>query len=1336
MSLRESMSSNFWARFVAIIAILLLVASGSVAQTGTTSLHGTVTDQTRSAIIGAKVTIINAQQGVERSASTESGGEFDFVGLTPGSYTLVVEMPNFRKYEQKNVQLLVNTPSTANVVLEVGSASQTVEVSAQAAALNTTDATIGNAFGENQVKNLPLEGRNVPDLLSLQAGVAYTGNRSDVDRDLDTRSGAVNGARSDQSNISLDGVDVNDQIKGSAFTSVLPVTLDSVQEFRVTTTNSNADAGRSSGAQVSLVTKSGTNTFHGSLYEYNRNTATSANDYFVKLAQLQSGEPNTAPKLIRNIFGGSVGGPIKKDRLFFFVNYEAARQREESSVTRIVPSDLLRQGIVQYYCDPTDPNCVGGNPNIGVTSSAKGPVAALTPALIKQIDPLGIGINSVMQNYFNTFPEPNDVSQGDGLNFVGYRFRGAVPTNNNWYIARADYKLTSNGNHTLFWRGALRNDIHATAPYLPGTASEETQKDYSKGFAAGYVALLRSNLINNFHYGYTRQSFGIIGNNDAQPFIFFRGLNDNSTTNNSSLAVTRSTAYQTPVHNIVDDLSWTKGKHTIQFGTNIRFIRNPRDNFLSSFSDGVTNSSGLNSAGIVGTFSPLDPGNHGAEGLPAVDSTFRIGYNYPIMALMGIVSQIDGQFNFDKTGTALPQGAPLKRNFAADEYEFYVQDSWRVKPNLTITYGLRYSLFSPPWETNGLEVTPSGTVNGKQIGLSQFFNNRADAAANGGSSVEDPLLTYSLAGPANGKEGFYGWDYHDFGPKVAFAYSPRFSSGLLGSIFGNGDKTVIRGGFGVVYDRVGAGLLSTFDQNGSFGLSTSISAPIPCVGPAPTDACAGTPVAPRVTDLNVIPQTDFNGNPFFPATPTGGFPYTYPDAGTSLAIQWGLDNNLKTPYSYTIDFSVGRELRGGMSLEVNYVGRLSHRLLNQEDLAMPLDIKDPKSGIDYFTAAKALAQIGFTGAPTSSVTSASVGATAAYWNNIIAPLKPGDAYTLPCSGGSTVDPTQAMYDMMACGGGPVFGYGDETTPLANLDYWGSDFSGNAGILGTSGTYYPSIYGPNAFFNRQFHSLRAWRSMGTANYNALQVILRKRMTHGLQFDFNYTYSKSIDLSSSAERVGVDGGLSGNIINSWRPFQGRGVSDFDATHQINMNFLWEMPFGRGRWLAHDANAFTNAVIGGWQLSGLARWTSGFPVTIVNGATWPTNWQLGGDATQLAPISTHVTENPDGSVNLFSQPLTPTDVGLGPFRHDLPGEAGNRNTLRGPGFAGLDLGLSKRWKMPWGESHNLVFRWEVFNVPNLHRFDVQTVDTDITSPSFGNFSGLLTNPRVMQFALRYEF
>ena len=1304
-------------RLVAVL--LLLILSHLVwAQSSTTSLRGTVTDASGAAISRANVTLSNPERSLDRTTTTDPEGGYEFLQIAPGTYRLTVQVTGFKRYEQKDLQLLVSTPATANVRLEVGAVAETIEVTAEAAQVNTTDASLGIAFNERQVKELPLEGRSVPELLSLQAGVTYTGNRADVNRDIDTRSGAVNGARSDQSNITLDGVDVNDQVNGNAFTSVLPVTLDSVQEFRVTTTNYNADQGRSSGAQVSLLTKSGTNNFHGSLYEYHRNTYTSANDYFVKVAELQSGEPNVPPKLIRNIFGGSLGGPILKDRLFFFVNYEGSRQREENSVLRIVPSDSLRQGLMRYVCDGTDPSCAPGNGSgvSVVNDPSLGPVATLTAAQIQQMDPLHIGDNPVMLTYFNSFPEPNDLTQGDKLNFVGYRFRGPVPTNKNWYIARADFKITRSGSHSLFWRGALRNDTQSDVPYLPGTPPLHTKTDFSKGLTVGYAALLSPTLINNFHWGFTRQSLGSIGNNDTEPFNFFRGLNDDSTSNNSSLAVTRSRVFQTPVHNFVDDVAWTKGKHTFQFGTNIRFIRNPRANFLSSFSQGVTNSSGLDTAGIQGTSSPLDPGNNG---FPAVDSNFRLGYNYPIIAMLGMISELDATFNFDKTGNALPQGAPLKRRFGADEYEFYAQDSYRVKPNLTINFGLRYSLFSPPWETNGTEVTPT-------ISLGDWFKQRADKMLTGGASNTDPLLTFDLSGPANGgKKGYYGWDFKNFAPRLSFAYSPRANGGWLKSLFGEGDKTVIRAGAGIVFDRIGSGLLSTFDRRGSFGLSTGITAPVP-----------SATTAPRLTGLNTLPQFEQDGvTPYFPATPTGGFPFTYPDAGTSLAIQWGLDDTIKTPYSYTLDLSIGRELPKNFSLEVSYVGRLSHRLLSQEDLAMPLNITDPKSKISYFKAARRLSELGFAGTPTSSVNAALVGPTATYWQNMVAPLQSGDSYTLACSGGSTTDPVQAMYDLFGCGGGPVNGYGDETTPLANLDYWGSDFSGNPGILGTSGTYYPSVLGANAFFNRQFHSLYAWRSIGNANYHALQANLRKRMSQGVQFDFNYTFSKSIDISSDAERIDAYSGLGGQIINSWDPNALRAVSDFDTRHQFNANWVVELPVGKGKALAGGAHGLVQAIIGGWQLSGLARWTSGFPVTIFNGATWPTNWQLGGAVVQVGPVHAHTTIRSDGSVNLFATDLPATSDGLGPFRHLFPGESGQRNTVRGPGYAGLDMGLSKRWQIH--EAHGVLFRWEVFNVPNLKRFDVATITSSIDQgPAFGTYSGLLTSPRVMQFALRYEF
>jgi carboxypeptidase family protein len=1304
-------------RVVGLLAgILLALNTLGWSQLGTTSLRGTVTDKSGAAVVDAKVTLADPQHGFSRTTNTGPSGEYDFPQLQPSTYQLSVEMTGFRKYEQKNIQLLVDVPATIKVTLEVGAISETVEVSGEGVIINTSDASIGNAFNELQVKSLPIEERNIPDLLSLQAGVAYTGHREDINPNADTRSGAVNGARSDQSNITLDGTDVNDQVNGYAFTSVLPVTLDSVQEFRVTTTNYGADEGRSSGAQIALVTKSGTNTFHGSAYEYLRNTYTSSNDYFIKESQLAANQPNVAPKLNYNIFGASFGGPIRKDRLFLFVNYEGERRVEDVSAVRIVPSDALRAGFLTYLCaNPSQ--CPGGSAPAGDPTPLQAGYYALTPNQIKTMDPLHIGLNPVVMNYFNSFPHANDFSQGDGFNFVGYRFRDPAPRHHNYYIGRVDYKITGNGSHTVFWRGALKNEVKTLDPaYLPGTTPVEGVSDNSSGFTLGYTAIFRPTLINNFRWGLTRQSLGFSGNT-ATPVVFFRGLNDDSLPNSSTLAYVYSHGFNTPLHNLVDDVVWTKGRHTIQFGGNVRFIRNPRTSFENSFPSAVTNSSGLNTAGIANTSSPLDPGNNG---FPGVDPGFNLNYNYPMMAAMGILSQLNATYNFDKNGNALPLGAPLKRRYAANEYEMYIQDSFRAKPNLTLNYGLRYSIFSPPWETSGTQVAPSPS-------LHDWFNLRLHEMLAGQGSNADPTITYTLAGPVNGKPSYYEYDFHNFGPRVSFAYSPHAGGGWLKTLLGQ-DKTVIRGGAGIVYDHIGQGLLTTFDQNGAFGLSTTLTNSItPCV-------CANNPNnAPRLTSLTDVGQS----SPLFPGKPQGGFPFVFPDAGTGLAIYFGLDNKIKTPYSYTLNLTVGRQLATDTTLEVSYVGRLSRRLLSQEDMAMPLDIVDKKSGFDYFTAARALTKMGFAG---TVATSGNVGPTAKFWQDLLPALRPGEQY-LDCAGDATSDPVTEMYNVFSCSP-----FGDETTGQGQIDFYGTDFSGNPGFATTLGNYYPTTLGPNTFFNHQFHSLFAWRSIGSADYNALQVTLRRSLSHGVQFDFNYTFSKSIDISSDAERVAFNGGLSsglGGVINTWNPGLQRGISDFDTTHQLNANWIVQLPFGKGKRFGANGGRVLDAVIGGWELSGLTRWTTGFPVNISNGATWPTNWQLPGNATVIGPTNARTTQGVlkagQSVVSLFPTDLPdlPNGFGKGPFRHDFPGEVGGRNQVRGDGYSGFDMGLGKMWTMPYKESHRLDFRWEVFNVFNVNRFDVASVTNGIDQgEAFGNYSGLLTSPRVMQFSLRYEF
>jgi Carboxypeptidase regulatory-like domain len=1324
--------------------LLLCGATVLMAQTGTTSLRGSVIDKSGAAIPGAKVTLTDAALGVERNTTTNETGQYEFLSLPPSTYKLFVEKQNFQRYEQVGMQLLVNLPATQDVTLQVGLSSQTVEVSAQTETLNTTDASLGNAFNENQVKQLPLEGRNVPDLLSLQPGVAYPNSRTDIPA-FDTRKGAVNGARSDQSNVTVDGIGSNDE-GGDAFTSVLPVTLDSVQEFRVSTSNYNSDQGTTSGAQVALVTKSGTNQMHGSIYEYLRNTYTSANDFFIKSAQIQTcidngtplsnGACNQAPKLIRNIFGGSVGGTIKKDRLFYFLNYEGTRRAEAASQTASVPSDAMRDGILQYQCaDPTQ--CPGGAVTglSGKSYNVAPGNYGMSPTQITGIDPLGIGNSTPVNAYLNTFPRSNSTNcpTSDGLNFVCYNFSAPISDTENVYIAKLDYNITQDGKQHLSVMGALRNENYAQAPYLPGEPPSHDYVYYNKGIVANYNWAIRDNLVNNARYGYIRESIGDIGNSD-QNWIYFRSLND------VTGAITRSYSFQRPINTFADDLSWIKGKHTWQFGAQLTYIRTPSLSTLTSYSDGSANASWVDTSGYAGkSGSPLNPPNYCPSGpnscLPTVDPNFSVAYDYPLTTLLGMVTEVDARYNFNRDGSSLPEGAPIQRRFAIDGYEFYAQDVWKVKPTLTVTLGLRYNLYSPPWETNGLQVSPTTNIG-------NWFLNRAQEGANGIPSNNDPLISYNWSGPANGTSGYYNWDLKNLGPRLAFAWAPRMNDGLLGTLMGEG-KTSIRGGFSMIYDRFGQGIADDFSQYGSFGLSTELENPA---------ASQDVSSAPRLTSVHTIPTVDNNGNPIFLPSPPAVFPQTFPTQ--TFFIGSTIDKNLKTPYSYSMDFSIARELKGGMTLEVAYVGRLGRRLLTQLDAATPLNFKDPASGTTYFQAVTALAKLyrspqqGGKGVTDATFNNSMLPANVVkYWQDVIQPAQAGDSYLLGGSGGcgagpgTTTNPVLAAFDNF-CGSNL-----NETTGLVDLDYYGipsTNGSGNpnCGTPGNPVCSYVPAGGQFTFYNPQFATQYMWKSMGFSNYNAMQVTLKHKMSHGVQFDFSYTFSKSLDTASDAERVGTIGGTGSQVINAWDPNQFYGVSDFDATHQFTADWIAELPFGRGRAFGHDVNRFADAFIGGWQLSGLFRLTSGFPFSVLNGQNWATDWDLSGNAYATAPVHTvGAVENPCaagtnqlGQVNVFGLGCNAQNS----FVEPLPGQAGTRNPFRGDGFFGIDMSLSKRWQMPWSEHHSLQFRWEVFNITNSVRFDVQSLDAVIDSAgsSFGNYSRLSTNPRVMQFALRYEF
>ena len=1082
----------------------------------------------------------------------------------------------------------------------------------------------------------------------------------------DSRSGAVNGGRSDQSNITLDGVDVNDINNGYAFTSVLRVTQDSISEFRVTTSNPNADEGRSSGAQVALVTRSGGNALHGAVYEYNRSNFLEANDFFNKTQQLAANEANTPPKLIRNVFGGAIDGPIKRDKAFFFANYEGRRDTEGTSVNAgTVPTQQFRNGNLQYQYANGDSDSV----------------YLLTPNDIKSMDPQGIGENAAMLALYNNYPLPNDFTQGDGLNTAGYRFPYTLQRSYNTYIARLDWNITSNGKHTVFWRGNLQNDNEPTAPAFPGQPPSTSTLTNNKGFAAGYTSLITNNLVNNFRYGFTRQGVDDAGISN-QPHVNLAAIAEPQ-------AFSRSTSVIIPVQNIVDDVSWTKRTHNFQFGVNLRLIDDRRNSNANSFPDGQMNQGWLaNGSTVANSKGPFDPEEYG---FPAVDyANYGNEYNSALLSIAGIITEGDAIYQYDKQGNALPLGTQVKRDYGWKETELYFQDSWKATHNLTLTYGLRYSYLQSPAEKTGTQVSSCMISGGacQPYSLTNYYKASGEAAAQGNAANSIGEVAFNLSGRYNGKPDFWQPDKYDLGPRVAFAYSPSPSEGLLGKLLGNG-KSSIRAGYSLVFDHFGAATVNTFDANGSYGLSTNLSN-------SPGSVYIAS--APRFTDLTTIPSS------VLPSAPPGGFPAV--PSSEQFAISWGLDSAIKTPYSHLIDFSIARQLKNGSSLEVSYVGRLAHRLLAQEDVAMPTNLT--AAGTTYFAAARQLAQLGRAGTSISAVPDIP------YFQQLFGALN-GVDLGLNHYGPATA--TQNAYQLY------LQNQYNETYALYELDV--PDSLSQAGV--NPNQTYPSF----RFYHDQYSALYAWRSIGNSNYHALEVVYRQRFGAGLQADFNYTLSKSMDITSQSERLNTSGATNySQILNTWNPNQLYGISDYDATHQVNSNYIWNLPVGRGKKFLPTASKWVDEAIGGWETTGIVRWTSGFPFIVDNGAFYPTNWDIEGWASQVAKIPSSAAKR--GSL---TQRFTDKDAVFAAFDHALPGDSGTRNPLRGDGYFSWDAGLDKEFKIT--EHAKLQFRWEMFNITNSVRFDSHSISATLDNPqNFGQATVLLTNKRLAQFSGRIEF
>ena len=666
-------------------------------------------------------------------------------------------------------------------------------------------------------------------------------------------------------------------------------------------------------------------------------------------------------------------------------------------------------------------------------------------------------------------------------------------------------------------------------------------------------------------------------------------------------------------------------------------------------------------------------GNAGAQLADSTSVTNGMG------AILGIVNDAFHTDQFARDGSPLPQGTPQIRTFIEHDYAGYVGDTFRATRELTLTYGLHYEDFRPPYEANGYQVAPT-------VGLNQYFGERNYLQGLGVPQNQMPnaTLSWALNGPANGKSTWWKPYNKAFAPRVGIAYAPTDRGGALGKIFGK--SGVFRAGAGMAYDRFGSDLITQYDQYGSIGLATKSNFP---------DSYSFT-TSPRFT----------GAAPDLTLPAKESFPYTPPNIAAISGEFLGISPDLKPPYSYLLNASLAREIPGKMTIEVGYTGRLSHKLLMEGDVYTPLEyFKDPASGVTWEQNANIVRKL-----YDSGVTPAMVQA-----NPSLVPNLPFVENTWP--GLKNVDfQGSASANYFSC---------------VYADYGGSFLDClHALDRNTTSSYVPgkclSVKGCYTFFPLQGSSMPTWMNAGQAEYHALTITLRRSFRSGVSYDFNYTWAHSIDYGSAAESgAGQQGAAIQNIFNI-KEF--RGPSDFDIRHNITADFLFELPVGKGKLLLTNAPGWLNQIVGGWQLSSVIRYRSGLPTAVGGDLAYNANYWLSSLAILTKPVKTGVGIDQNGIPSIFGNTSQASA-----FEDELPGHSGTRAAVRLAPFFNTDLTLAKNFQLPW-EGQRVQFRAEAFNAFNNVNFINPSLT--LTSPlTFGEFQGT-TPSRTMQFALRYEF
>jgi hypothetical protein len=1267
-------------KLLLVILTFLLSTTFILGQTTSGRIVGTVSAPD-GAIPGATIVVRDNQTGREQTVTASSEGNFTVSALEFGTYTVTITAAGYKTLVSNDVKIDAGREYPLNAVLEVGAVTEEVTVTAGAEQINSTTGELSTTVSPQQIRELPLNGRNPLSLLNLQAGVNVT-------------SSSINGQRASSVNYTRDGLNVQDNFIRNGFVSDQP-SVDDTGEFNVVTQNAGAELGSGS-TQVQLVTPRGGSEYSGALYAFNRNSQFASNTFFGNTNGL------ARPFLNRNQFGGSLGGPLpffnfgeggptfRRDKSFFFFNYEGfrlANQVTTSATTLLAPA---RNGNFTY----TDSANVQRTINV-----LTGAGLNLTPAANQTVFSSAggvLGVDPIIQRRILDQAPTTGNGITTGTNFLQtVNFLRGNPEERNSYAVRADFDINNRNTTTFIYK--RNNIIDARTDIASGfnTGNYVDQGGPTNFFAAAYQMTPTNNFSNEIRGGFQYAEPFFNGNQIPTDYLLGIPLLTNPE------ASFRSQGRNTLYKNIQDNAVYTRGNHSFRFGVQAQ----------------TYNVEALNDAGITPTFSISSTANTQTPGLTA--ALFNGGINTTDLAranslrylLGGIIGSGSVTANLQDINEGFRTGSRSVRKLNFETYSAYISDQWRATSNLTLNLGLRYELYTPLNDPRGLYLEPRVT---------NFDNPVAD--------LLNPNGVYQLVGGNAGKKGdFFKPDKNNFGPNISFAYSPKFENGLFSGIFG-GD-TVLRGGFRVNY-------------NNDEYIRSADNANLNNSGLGSQTVNARSDAGLTTLRATLSPVTGFQNLPTnFPNPTLATFPLPYSANNTAAFNSFGtvslVDPNLQVQKSYEYNVGIQREIGFKTVLELRYVGGRSDEVTRSIDYNQ-INVRDSGFLADVQRARQ---------------------------NCIL------QGQTLLTGPNDTRNPlticTNAAFNASIAG----------SQQLPVLSQIG--FLNNATILneirqGTAGEL-ASVYLTNGLVPANVrNTLLANPNTGVANfttnggkyrYNSLQVEVRRRFSEGFAFQSNYTFGKVL------ADVVDDGQTRVNpFLDNANPQLDYGRPDYDRTHTLNTNFIYELPFGQGKRFLNQGG-LVNAIFGGFQFSSIITLSSGVPLGVIDPRGTLNRGGRSGRQSAFSNLTTEqikdltgvfVTPNGVFSINpsvLFAlgsngqridltQPL-PAGVTISSIRGaaavDQPafegqvfflnqaGQVGNlpRNFINGPKFINWDAGLSKNFRIT--ETMRIQLRGEVFNVMNRANFFVG--DYNVNSTSFGRILSTYA-PRVVQFGARFDF